>query len=103
MADQDALACSVHIIFISGFMQELGPHLMHQGTDTLASTSNPYSWNNNANVIFFESPPGVGFSINEDPNYEYNDTRTAADNLIALQQWFKRFPEFSSNKFWITG
>ncbi len=76
---------------------------MYQGSSTFDTASNPYSWNKNANLLFLESPPGVGFSINEDPNYEYNDTRTAVDNLIALQQWYKRFPEFSSNKFWITG
>ena len=76
---------------------------MNQGSDKLSQSSNPYSWNNNANLLFLESPPGVGFSINNDPDYQFNDTRTATDNLVALTEWFKKFPEFSKNKFWISG
>lgn len=54
-------------------------------------------------MLFLESPPGVGFSINEDLNYRYNDSRTAADGVIALREWFKLFPEYAENKFWISG
>lgn len=86
-----------------GFIQELGPHLLNQGSDKLSQSSNSYSWNNNANLLFFESPPGVGFSINNDPNYKFNDTRTATDNVAALTAWYKKFPEFNKNKFWISG
>ena len=86
-----------------GFIQELGPHLLNQGSDKLSQSSNPHSWNNNANLLFFESPPGVGFSINNDPNYKFNDTRTATDNVAALAAWYKKFPEFNKNKFWISG
>jgi cathepsin A (carboxypeptidase C) len=45
----------------------------------------------------------VGFSINKDPNYQYNDSRSAQDSLAALAVWFKKFPEFSANKFWLSG
>lgn len=54
-------------------------------------------------MLFLESPPGVGFSINKDPSYTYSDSRTAQDNLMAISQWFKKFPEFSGNNFWISG
>jgi carboxypeptidase C (cathepsin A) len=38
-----------------------------------------YSWNRNASLLFFESPPGVGFSINKDidTGYVFSDQDTA--------------------------
>lgn len=43
-------------------------------------------------MLFLESPPGVGFSINRDKTYIYTDTRTAQDSRAALQLFYKRFP-----------
>lgn len=40
-------------------------------------TPNPYAWNLKANVLYLEGPPGVGFSVNKDPNYKYSDDNTA--------------------------
>ncbi len=54
-------------------------------------------------MLFLESPPGVGFSINNDPTYNYSDIQTAKDNLLSIKQWFKKFPEYSANNFWISG
>lgn len=86
-----------------GFLTELGPHMMFQGSDNLAPSSNPFTWNTNANMLFFETPPGVGFSVNQDKSYQYNDTRSAQDNMAAIREWFKLFPEYEGNRFWITG
>jgi carboxypeptidase C (cathepsin A) len=67
--------------------------VIKQGSDKLEPIPNPYAWNAHANMLFIESPPGVGFSINKDPNYnKYNDSRTAEDNLNSLRQFFKKFP-----------
>ena len=54
-------------------------------------------------MLFFETPPGVGFSVNQDKSYQYNDTRSAQDNMAAIREWFKLFPEYEGNRFWITG
>ena len=54
-------------------------------------------------MLFLESPPGVGFSVNEDKSYQFNDTRAASDNLAAIKEWFKIFPEYSGHRFWISG
>jgi len=43
-----------------GFAQELGPWAMDDGTDFFFK--NDYSWNNFSNVLFLESPAGVGYS-----------------------------------------
>ena len=78
--------------------------MLKQGAQSLDPNPNPAPWNAHANLLFIESPPGVGFSINEDPAYnQYNDSRTAQDNLNALKAFFKKFPEFGGHRFWISG
>ncbi len=44
-----------------GFLQEHGPYVMEDGATTF--TYNDYSWNNEATMIYLESPAGVGFSV----------------------------------------
>ena len=56
-------------------------------------------------MLYIEAPAGVGFSImgNIANNYT-NDNITAQDNLQALVQFFfVKFPEFSTNEFYIAG
>ena len=43
-----------------GWAQEHGPWVMKNGTDYFQS--NPYSWNVKANMLYLESPGGVGYS-----------------------------------------
>lgn len=88
---------------ILGFAQEVGPNMLMSGSKKFSAIKNPYSWNQISNMLFFESPAGVGFSINDDTDYVYNDDRTAQDGLKALQEFYKRFPEFKQNNFWIAG
>ncbi|MED6123495.1 Serine carboxypeptidase-like 45 [Stylosanthes scabra] len=66
---------------------------------------NDYSWNKEANMLYLESPAGVGFSYSANKSfYEYvDDEMTARDNLVFLQNWFTKFPEYKSNDFFITG
>uniref|UniRef100_A0A0D6QXK7 Carboxypeptidase n=1 Tax=Araucaria cunninghamii TaxID=56994 RepID=A0A0D6QXK7_ARACU len=67
--------------------------------------SNSYSWNKEANVLYLESPAGVGFSYSSDPSYytDVNDTKTATDNLLFLLGWFEKFPEYKSRELYLTG
>ena len=71
-----------------GFATEVGPVMMPSGSKSFSNFINPYSWNQKANLLFFESPPGVGFSINEDKSYVYNESRTASDSVAALKAWY---------------
>lgn len=50
-----------------------------------------------ANMLFLESPAGVGFS------YSNGDERTAADSYTFLLNWFERFPEYKSREFFLAG
>ncbi|KAL2896453.1 Serine carboxypeptidase-like 40 [Bienertia sinuspersici] len=61
--------------------------------------------NGAANVLFLESPTGVGFSYsNTSSDYHTNgDTKTAEDNYVFLLNWFERFPEFKGRDFYISG
>ncbi len=45
-----------------GFMTEQGP-FRPQADMTL--TENPYAWNKVSNMVYIESPAGVGFSYSE--------------------------------------
>ncbi|PWZ39536.1 Serine carboxypeptidase-like 45 [Zea mays] len=70
-----------------------------------ALTRNEYSWNKEANMLYLESPAGVGFSYSTDPAfYEgVGDSMTARDNLKFLQGWFARFPQYKGRDLYITG
>lgn len=87
-----------------GWAQEHGPAVFKE-----LSTEweiNDYSWNKKANVIYLESPAGVGFSyIDSDKDWDWktNDESSAVQNLEAVIDFFKRFPDFKRNDFYISG
>ncbi|XP_072095086.1 lysosomal protective protein isoform X2 [Mobula birostris] len=56
-----------------------------------------------ANVIYLESPAGVGFSYDDNKQYRTNDTEVSFNNYLALKEFFRLFPEYKKNKFFITG
>lgn len=86
-----------------GAMQELGPFRVRSDGKTLYR--NKYSWNNAANVLFLESPAGVGYSYsNTTSDYDkMGDIKTAADNYVFLVKWLERFPEYKGREFYIAG
>ena len=50
---------------------------------------NPYSWNKEANIVYIESPAGIGFSFCANKTEcSFNDDNSADDNLVALYNWF---------------
>ncbi|PKA59508.1 Serine carboxypeptidase II-3 [Apostasia shenzhenica] len=87
----------------AGAMQELGPFRVN--SDGKSLHANDYAWNNLANVIFLESPAGVGFSYsNTSSDYQKTgDTSTAADAHAFLINWLERFPQYKGRDFFITG
>ncbi|KAL5832438.1 hypothetical protein ACOSQ3_016112 [Xanthoceras sorbifolium] len=89
--------------FGNGAMTELGPFRVNSDGKTLFQ--NKYAWNNVANVIFLESPAGVGFSYsNTSSDYDRaGDKSTAIDAYTFLVNWLERFPQYKSRDFYITG
>ncbi|CAI8616006.1 unnamed protein product [Vicia faba] len=66
---------------------------------------NPNSWNREANMLYLDSPAGVGFSYSENmSDYLFlNDAFAARDHLAFLQLWFSKFSDFRTNDFFIAG
>ena len=88
---------------LDGWATEHGPMLMD---DNGKFQLNNYSWVNEANMIYLESPGGVGFSyINSNSSQDLytDDNTTANDNLQALLSFFKKFPEQKNKDFYISG
>ncbi|XP_044397739.1 serine carboxypeptidase 1 [Triticum aestivum] len=85
-----------------GAMQELGPFRVTEDNRTLSR--NMHAWNSVANMIFLESPAGVGFSYsNTSADYDLSgDQRTAADAYVFLVRWLERFPEYKDRAFYIS-
>lgn len=86
---------------LDGFLSENGP--FHVDDDGATLYENPFSWNKIANVLYLESPAGVGYSYSDDKKYATDDNQVAEDNYRALQSFFSKFPNFTKNEFFIFG
>ncbi|KAJ6260564.1 hypothetical protein Dda_4790 [Drechslerella dactyloides] len=62
---------------------------------------NPFSWNNNASVIFIDQPAGTGFSHTSKPTD--NSVDAAKDVYTFLKGFFQKFPDFASHQLHIAG
>ncbi|XP_062163855.1 serine carboxypeptidase-like 34 isoform X2 [Alnus glutinosa] len=89
---------------IGGETLELGPFFPEKGSKPKLKF-NPYTWNKAANLLFVESPFGVGFSYtNTSTDFgELGDKITTKDSYMFLINWFRRFPQFKSHEFYIAG
>ncbi|WMV12939.1 hypothetical protein MTR67_006324 [Solanum verrucosum] len=88
--------------FGNGGMVELGPFRVNKDGKTL--WLNQFAWNNVANVLFLESPAGVGFSYsNTSSDYTTGDEKTRQDSFTFLINWMERFPEYKNRDFYIVG
>ncbi|KAL5566721.1 hypothetical protein UlMin_029885 [Ulmus minor] len=90
-----------------GFVYEHGPFSFEEGKTNGSLPTlhlNPYSWSKVSNIIYLDSPAGVGFSYAKDPTkYTTGDLQTASDTHTFLIKWFEKFPEFLQNPFFISG
>ncbi|KAH8493658.1 hypothetical protein H0E87_020417, partial [Populus deltoides] len=97
-----------------GATQEIGPFIVD--TNGHGLKYNPFSWNTEANMLFLESPVGVGFSYSNTTsdynilgdefteNLEFFPTSLPANDAYAfLHKWFLLFPSYRSRAFYIAG
>ena len=65
---------------------------------------NPYPWNERASVLYIENPAGVGFSYAATPDdMRHTDHSVSVDAFAAMRDFYSHWPEFLSNKLFITG
>ncbi|KAL5730146.1 Serine carboxypeptidase-like 31 [Ranunculus cassubicifolius] len=86
-----------------GATQEIGPFIVD--THGHGLKLNPFSWNKEANIIFLESPVGVGFSYSNTSS-DYNilgDEFTANDTYNFLHKWLAKFPSYIARDFYVAG
>ena len=85
-----------------GFFTENGPFKVSNDGKTVSLYE--YSWNKLANVLYLESPVGVGFSYTtKSGTFISNDNNTAHMNYLAVEDFFSKFPQFANHSFYITG
>ncbi|KAF5735450.1 serine carboxypeptidase S10 family protein [Tripterygium wilfordii] len=85
-----------------GAFTELGP--FYPKGDGRGLRRNSMSWNKASNLLFVESPAGVGWSYsNTTSDYNTGDASTARDMRSFLLKWFEKFPEFKSRALFLTG
>jgi len=72
---------------------------------------NPYAWNKIANMLYLESPAGSGGNDGYSEcrkggkavTCNWNDKTQAEAYAHTLMAFFKKFPEFANNDFYLTG
>ncbi|VFQ86889.1 unnamed protein product [Cuscuta campestris] len=87
----------------NGALLEVGPFKVKSDGKTLYK--NEHAWNKVANILFLDSPAGVGYSYsNATSNYNNTgDKITAKDSHTFLVNWLQRFPHYKTRDFYIVG
>lgn len=83
----------------TGLLFELGPCAVANEGRNL--TSNPYSWNTNANIIFLDQPVNVGYSYADDGTSVNNSPVAGKDVYAFLELFLNRYPQYSKAPFHI--
>jgi carboxypeptidase C (cathepsin A) len=87
---------------ILALLSENGPYYMEPNSTDLFI--NPFSWNNNANLLYVDQPVGTGFSYTKNAkDYVIDEKQVAQDMYLFLQQFMQAFPKYANLKFAITG
>lgn len=73
--------------------------------DAQKVTLNPYSWNTKANILYIDQPVGTGFSYDtKTTDIGVTNEAEMADNMWEFfQGFFKQFPKYANNRFFIAG
>uniref|UniRef100_A0A7N2M0L7 Carboxypeptidase n=1 Tax=Quercus lobata TaxID=97700 RepID=A0A7N2M0L7_QUELO len=85
-----------------GAFAELGP--FYPRGDGRSLRKNSMSWSRASNLLFVESPAGVGWSYsNTGSDHTCGDASTAKDVLVFMLKWYEKFPDFKSRELFLIG
>ncbi|XP_020217575.1 serine carboxypeptidase-like 42 [Cajanus cajan] len=85
-----------------GAFTELGP--FYPKGDGRGLRRNSMSWNKASNLLFVESPAGVGWSYsNTSSDYNTGDAATANDMYLFMLKWYEKFPSYRTRELFLTG
>lgn len=76
------------------------PKKMPGEGEELVLEHNPYSWTANANVVWLDNPVGTGWSSGA---WIEDEEGVGHDFYGFMQEFYKNFPQFKTNDFWVTG
>lgn len=82
---------------LMGLFVENGP--CHLSEDDSETTLNEFSWNQRANLLYVDQPPGTGFSTGA---FDHEEIGVAEDMYSFLQEFFTAFPSYNKD-FYVFG
>jgi len=91
---------------LGGFFYEQGPFTFTGEVDRTGLPllmKNTQAWSTISNMLFIEHPIGVGFSYARNGSRVSNDFIQSQNTYGFMLSFFKAFPEYSKNPFFITG
>ncbi len=85
-----------------GAMSENGPYLIQ---DTGLMVENPYAWNREAHIMYWDNPVGAGYSYNDEKVYVTNEDEVGERMYRALQIFFQdeRYSKYQKCPLYVTG
>ncbi|MCP4215618.1 MAG: S10 family peptidase [bacterium] len=88
---------------MAGAILENGPYLQSQ--DQFGTmVENPYAWNKENHIMYWDNPVGSGFSYNEDGKYVDNEDELSTQFYEALQSFYDTMPsQYRDCELYITG
>lgn len=78
---------------------ENGPMALENGE----AVKKDISWNNRANLVYFDQPIGVGFSDGDDKDIPKSEKEVADYFEIFIIKFYEKFPAFKGRDLFITG
>jgi len=89
---------------LTGLFMEHGPFVVTDDptSDEGALVKNPHSWHHAANVLYVESPAGVGFST-DSTGQTPSDSNFASSSLAFLETFWQEHPRFANRDVWLSG
>ncbi|KAL1768238.1 putative serine carboxypeptidase CPVL isoform X1, partial [Sigmodon hispidus] len=84
-----------------GLFVEHGPYVI---TKNMTVYDRDFPWTTTLSMLYIDNPVGTGFSFTENiRGYAISEDDIAQDLYSALIQFFKLFPQYAKNDFYVTG